>query len=79
LTGLYPTASRGAALGWNLAFGRVGSILGPTITGILLLMNINAQRVLMLAAIPIVCAALLLLGAATAIRRVIASAKASRY
>jgi len=79
LTGLYPTASRGAALGWNLAFGRVGSILGPTITGILLLMNINAQRVLMLAAIPIVFAALLLLGAATAIRRVIASAKASRY
>jgi AAHS family 4-hydroxybenzoate transporter-like MFS transporter len=78
LTGLYPTASRGAALGWNLAFGRIGSILGPTITGILLLMSIGAERVLVLAAVPVVCAAVLLVSAAGAIRRVVARAKAAR-
>jgi MFS family permease len=78
LTGLYPTASRGAALGWNLAFGRIGSILGPTITGIVLLMSIGAERVLVLAAVPVVCAAVLLVSAAGAIRRVVARAKAAR-
>jgi len=75
LSGLYPTASRGAALGWNLAFGRIGSILGPTITGVLLLMSISADHVLLLAAVPVVGAAALLLSAASAIRRVIARAK----
>lgn len=69
LASLYPTAARGTALGWNLTIGRVGSIAGPAITGVLLLMHVAPRSVLLLAAIPAVCAALLLAGARTAIQR----------
>ena len=31
----YPTASRATALGWTLAFGRLGGILGPILGGLL--------------------------------------------
>ncbi len=76
---LYPTVSRGTALGWNLTIGRIGSIVGPTITGLLLLMQVSPQRVLIFAAIPAVCAAIVLLGAAKPIRRIAASLKSSAH
>lgn len=78
VAGLYSTPARGAALGWNLAFGRVGSILGPTITGVLLMLSFSAQRVLLLSALPVACAALLVLVTAGAIRRALARARIER-
>jgi len=66
---LYPTVSRGKALGSNLTIGRIGSILGPTITGWLLLLHVPPQRVLMWAAVPAAIAAVLLLVAANSIRK----------
>ena len=35
VAGLYPTAARATGLGWALAVGRAGSILGPVLTGLL--------------------------------------------
>lgn len=69
LASLYPTAARGTALGWNLTIGRVGSILGPAITGFLLLLRMAPRDVLLLAAMPAVCAAALLGAARGAIER----------
>ena len=73
LASLYPTAARGTGLGWNLTIGRVGSIIGPAITGFLLLMHVAPRNVLLLAAIPAVCAALLLGGVRGAIGRMAAT------
>ena len=69
LASLYPTAARGTALGWNLTIGRVGSILGPTVTGYMLLLHVAPRHVLLLAAIPAACAAVLLAAARRAIER----------
>ena len=74
---LYPTSSRGTALGLNLTIGRIGSIIGPSVTGLLLLMHVTARHVLIFAALPVVCAVILLLSAANPIRRVARSSKSS--
>jgi AAHS family 4-hydroxybenzoate transporter-like MFS transporter len=70
LAGLYPTAARATALGWNLTVGRIGSILGPTVTGVLLLMQVTPRSVLLVAAIPAMVAAALVGTARQAIARV---------
>lgn len=69
LASLNPTSSRATALGLNLTVGRIGSILGPTITGVLLSMNVSAQHVLLWATLPIIVAALLMRLSGGAIRR----------
>lgn len=69
LAGVYPTACRGRALGVNLTIGRIGSIVGPSVTGWLLLLQIPPQQVLLLAAVPALIAAGALYVAADSIRR----------
>lgn len=69
VAGLYPTAVRGKALGLNLTIGRMGSIVGPSVTGWLLLRDVPPQRVLLWAAAPVAFAALLLLATTNSIRR----------
>jgi AAHS family 4-hydroxybenzoate transporter-like MFS transporter len=78
LVGLYPVEVRSTALGWNLTIGRVGSITGPLIAGMLLLTHVNARGVLIAAALPVACAAVLLQGATAAIRRLFVPPK-SRF
>lgn len=53
----YPTAIRSTAIGWALGAGRVGSILGPTIGGVLLGLGWAPASLLMAAVIPAVIAA----------------------
>ncbi|HLR51798.1 MAG TPA: aromatic acid/H+ symport family MFS transporter [Candidatus Avamphibacillus sp.] len=53
----YPITMRSTALGWALAVGRIGGILGPTIGGILLAANLGLQLNFLVFAIPGVIAA----------------------
>jgi AAHS family 4-hydroxybenzoate transporter-like MFS transporter len=56
--GYYPTAVRATGVGWALGIGRVGSIVGPLVGGILLTMKWSAAEVFMTAAGAALCAAL---------------------
>jgi AAHS family 4-hydroxybenzoate transporter-like MFS transporter len=53
----YPTAIRSTGIGWALGAGRVGSILGPTIGGVLLGLGWAPASLLMAAVVPAVIAA----------------------
>ena len=54
----YPTAVRATGVGWALGIGRVGSIVGPLVGGMLLTMKWSAGEVFMTAAVAALCAAL---------------------
>ena len=60
----YPTPIRSTGVGWSLGIGRVGSILGPILGGILLSYGGSARRVFWAAAVPALIATL----AAAAVR-----------
>jgi len=49
---LYPTSFRSKGVGWALAIGRFGSILGPLLGGLLISMNLSMENLFMIAAIP---------------------------
>jgi AAHS family 4-hydroxybenzoate transporter-like MFS transporter len=56
--GFYPTAVRATGVGWALGIGRVGSIIGPLIGGMLLTARWSTASVFMTAAIAALCAAM---------------------
>ena len=56
--GFYPTAVRATGVGWALGIGRVGSIVGPLVGGILLSLKWSAGEVFVVAAGAALCAAL---------------------
>ncbi|WP_291687204.1 MFS transporter [Bradyrhizobium sp.] len=56
--GFYPTSVRASGVGWALGIGRVGSIIGPLVGGVLLTMKWSAASVFMAAAAAAMCAAL---------------------
>jgi MFS transporter, AAHS family, 4-hydroxybenzoate transporter len=53
----YPTVIRSTGVGWALGVGRIGSIVGPIIGGIMLSMQWTPQQIFMAGAIPAICAA----------------------
>jgi MFS transporter, AAHS family, 4-hydroxybenzoate transporter len=53
----YPTALRSTGVGWALGVGRVGSIIGPLLGGMLLSHQLAASRLFLAAAIPVFVAA----------------------
>jgi len=53
----YPTAIRSTGVGWALGIGRVGSIIGPLIGGVMLANKVEAQSLFAVAAIPALIAA----------------------
>lgn len=53
----YPTAIRSTGVGWALGIGRIGSIVGPLIGGIMLARGMGAQSLFVAAAIPALVAA----------------------
>jgi MFS transporter, AAHS family, 4-hydroxybenzoate transporter len=55
---LYPTSVRATGVGWALGIGRVGSIIGPLIGGLLLAAQWSAASVFAIAAGAALCAAL---------------------
>lgn len=54
---IYPTSFRSNGAGWALGVGRVGSIVGPVLGGILIAMHLPVTRLYILAAIPFVVGA----------------------
>jgi AAHS family 4-hydroxybenzoate transporter-like MFS transporter len=54
----YPTSVRATGVGWALGIGRVGSIVGPLVGGVLLTMKWSAGEVFITAAVAALCAAL---------------------
>ena len=54
----YPTSVRATGVGWALGIGRVGSIVGPLVGGMLLTMKWSTAEVFMAAAAAALCAAL---------------------
>ena len=55
--GYYPTSVRATGVGWALGVGRVGSIVGPLIGGVLLSAKWSAGDVFLTAALAALCAA----------------------
>jgi AAHS family 4-hydroxybenzoate transporter-like MFS transporter len=54
----YPTSVRSTGVGWALGIGRVGSIVGPLVGGVLLSMKWSTAEVFICAAAAALCAAL---------------------
>jgi AAHS family 4-hydroxybenzoate transporter-like MFS transporter len=54
---LYPTAIRATGVGWALAIGRIGSILGSVIGGVLLSTGVEIRIIFLVAAVPPLVAA----------------------
>ncbi len=66
VAGLHPTAVRSTAVGWALGIGRIGSIVGPAIAGVLIAAKMPTRDLFLFAAIPTLIAA----GAAFAIGKI---------
>jgi AAHS family 4-hydroxybenzoate transporter-like MFS transporter len=56
--GYYPTSVRATGVGWALGIGRVGSIVGPLVGGVLLTLKWSTAAIFMAAALAALCAAL---------------------
>ncbi|HJZ70487.1 MAG TPA: aromatic acid/H+ symport family MFS transporter [Vicinamibacterales bacterium] len=61
----YPTPIRATGVGWALGVGRVGSIVGPSVGGLLLSMQWTPDRIFMAGMAPAICAAAAIVVAAT--------------
>jgi len=48
----YPMSIRATGVGWALAVGRIGSIVGPVVGGILLATHIDIRTIFLVAAVP---------------------------
>src|SRR4029079_11558019 len=53
----YPTAIRSTGVGWALGVGRIGSIVGPMVGGLMLSMKWTPQQIFLAGAIPACVAA----------------------
>jgi AAHS family 4-hydroxybenzoate transporter-like MFS transporter len=58
---IYPTYIRATGSGWALGIGRIGSILGPVIGGVLIGLNQSPERLFFYAALPFLLCAVLCL------------------
>jgi AAHS family 4-hydroxybenzoate transporter-like MFS transporter len=53
----YPTSIRATGVGWALAVGRIGSIVGPVVGGVLLATKVDIRTIFLFAAVPPLIAA----------------------
>jgi AAHS family 4-hydroxybenzoate transporter-like MFS transporter len=60
----YPAAIRGTGVSWSLGIGRVGSIIGSMVGGVLIVLQLNLQEIFTLIAVPALTAALCMAGMA---------------
>jgi AAHS family 4-hydroxybenzoate transporter-like MFS transporter len=65
----YPTSARATGIGWALGVGRIGSIVGPSLGGILLSMHWTPKEILIAGIAPAACAAMAIAAASLLPRR----------
>jgi AAHS family 4-hydroxybenzoate transporter-like MFS transporter len=53
---LYPTSVRSTGVGWALGIGRIGSIIGPVVGGMMLAQHWDRSQLFLFGAIPALCA-----------------------
>jgi AAHS family 4-hydroxybenzoate transporter-like MFS transporter len=53
----YPISIRSTGIGWCLGIGRIGSIVGPIVGGVMLKLNWSPREILLAGSIPALCAA----------------------
>jgi AAHS family 4-hydroxybenzoate transporter-like MFS transporter len=53
----YPISIRSTGIGWCLGVGRIGSIVGPIVGGVMLKLNWTPREILLAGSIPALCAA----------------------
>ena len=58
---IYPTFVRASGAGWALGIGRIGSILGPVIGGVLIGLKLSMPALFICAAVPAACCAITVL------------------
>jgi AAHS family 4-hydroxybenzoate transporter-like MFS transporter len=56
----YPTGIRSAGASWAMGAGRIGSIAGPLLVGLLLAFHLQPRSIFVAAFIPALCIALLM-------------------
>jgi AAHS family 4-hydroxybenzoate transporter-like MFS transporter len=54
----YPTAIRSTGVGWALGVGRIGSVVGPILGGVMLSLHWDLQQIFMAGTLPALCAGL---------------------
>jgi AAHS family 4-hydroxybenzoate transporter-like MFS transporter len=54
---LYPTALRSTGIGWAYGVGRIGSIIGPILGGLLIGQHLPLPQIFMIVAVPSLCVA----------------------
>jgi AAHS family 4-hydroxybenzoate transporter-like MFS transporter len=54
---IYPTSIRSTGVGWALGIGRIGSIVGPTLGGVMLKLNWGPRQIFLTGGIPALLAA----------------------
>jgi AAHS family 4-hydroxybenzoate transporter-like MFS transporter len=57
----YPTAIRSTGVGWALGVGRIGSIVGPVLGGVMLSLQWDLQQIFLAGTVPALCAGLAVL------------------
>jgi MFS transporter, AAHS family, 4-hydroxybenzoate transporter len=53
----YPISIRSTGIGWCLGVGRIGSIVGPILGGLMLKLDWSPREILLAGSIPALCAA----------------------
>jgi AAHS family 4-hydroxybenzoate transporter-like MFS transporter len=54
----YPTTIRSTGVGWALGIGRIGSIVGPLVGGVMIANHVGTEALFTTAAVPALCACL---------------------
>ncbi|NKQ57218.1 MFS transporter [Amycolatopsis sp. K13G38] len=66
---VYPTVARATGVGWAYGIGRIGSIIGPVVGGLLIAAGLAAITIFSLTIVPTIVAALGIVALAAAVRR----------
>lgn len=69
VAGFYPTAIRSTGIGWALGIGRIGSIVGPLLGGLMLSLDWSLRTILLSGTIPALCAAVAITAGIMTVRK----------